>query len=130
MNCFYFPLLGLLCTEPALPDNVLVKRSEPSTYMPGDILQYQCIEGYEHVGGDLQRHCGRQATFEGHPPLCTGKFLNYVKWKELQTDFIGISPTQHAFKNILFISAQHNNPNALISLILQFIVNISMVKSN
>ena len=54
-------------------------------FVPDDVLQYECDEGYELTGGQLELLCRMDGKWSGKGPNCTGNVWSVGRSKTTKT---------------------------------------------
>ena len=60
---------GSVCGFPGLPANSIIFPADQSAFSSGDLVQYECEEGWVMLG-PATRVC-QAGTWSGAPPLCS-----------------------------------------------------------
>ena len=55
-----------------VPNSRKTTKSSNSTLF-GDTLEYECLEGYIHIAGELRTTCMENASWSGMVPVCQRK---------------------------------------------------------
>ena len=66
----YYLLTVVSCGDPG---SVQFTTKSGSSFVYNEFVEYQCVEGYLHSGGNLSRTCQSDESFSGTAPICTGK---------------------------------------------------------